>query len=187
MKLKVLLATALLGVVSLAQAEDSVSISYATLKNTENKEFHMPGLAVRKTLNDTFTADYTTTQQQADASHAITNRNEFGLTGSAKVASFATASVRGATGWRSKNTGETTRYTSIEPSVSLRPQGSPVAVKLGYRYRNGAEDSYLDNSRTARVQLSYDVTKTDRVYIGRDKTHGDTNNTQLAVGYTRLF
>jgi opacity protein-like surface antigen len=78
-------------------------------------------------------------------------------------------------------------YYSVEPGVVYNFTDK-LSGKVGYRFRNGfGNNGNLDTTHTARVGVSYAVTKNDTVGVRYDQVRGDSFNHSVNFAYTRSF
>ena len=164
---------------------DSVTIERQAVNNIGSADQTTYALTIKHELNKMFALDVGSTNTQATGTNALSTRLEAGVTATAPITGTVTGYVRGAVGEKYSNTSNFAYY-SVEPGVSM-PVG-PVIVKAGYRYRS-ASDSNLngDQTHTARLGVSYALTKNDTVGIGYDRVRGDNTQNVTKVNYTRSF
>ena len=179
------LALALALTISATAFADSVTVERQAVNNITVADQTTYQLTVKHDLNKMLAIDLGTANTQTVGTHALSTRIEAGLIATAPTVGKVTGYVRGAVGEKYTNTGNFAYY-SIEPGVSM-PVG-PVVVKAGYRYRS-ATDSVLngDQTHTARVGVSYALTKNDTVGIGYDRVRGDSTQNVTKVNYSRSF
>jgi opacity protein-like surface antigen len=187
MKSKVAVMALLVGLASTAWAEDSVTVGYGWQKTTAGVESRVPALSFKKGLTDTFAIDYSTNTNTTVTDNKVTTRNELGLNAQQAITSSVTGSVRVAHGWKQASGSEQFRYYVVEPAVSTRVLNTPVSVKYAYRYRDAFNSIDHEHNITNRLQASYDLTKVDKVSLGRDFQRGDGANRTTQVAYTRSF
>ena len=126
--------------------------------------------------------DVLTITSQADATGALGQRIEGGLTYRPTTWSY----VRAATGQRFSNTGNNTYY-SVEPG--LTHSVDQFRFRVGYRIRDAVNpDNYGNQTeKTMRYRVGYAVTKKDTVNFGIDRTSGDVNSRSVIFSYSRQF
>jgi hypothetical protein len=170
--------------VSVSAFADSATIEAANVNNIGSADQSQVKLAVKHDFNKTYAGDVSITNTQTDGTNKLGTRLEAGVTASAPVGPV-TGYVRTALGSKYSNTDQFSYY-SVEPGVKF-PVG-PVTAQIGYRYRS-ATDSGLngDQTHTARVGVSYALTKVDTVGVRFDRTRGDNTQNVTALNYTRGF
>ena len=140
-------------------------------------------LEVKESLNDTFSIDASITQAVQANTHALSTRDEVGVTGTLPVGPVAIY-TRVGTGAKYNNTTHFGYYL-VEPGVSYAI--GPVTAKVGFRFRDAYNETNQDLSRTYRYGLAYAVTKKDTVGVRYDRQTGDSQNHSYFINYTRSF
>lgn len=186
MKLKMLALAGLLTVSSIASAQ-SVTVGYAQRALDAGSQEHQNSISVKTKSYGSFTGDAGISAVQNDGTNVITNRYELGVTYTQPLTSMLNADFRVAQGWKAKSGSEVTTYYVLEPSVTAKIPATAASVKVGYRVRNAWESNVADNSTTSRLALGYDLTKVDKISLGRDWQRGDGALTQTTLQYTRAF
>lgn len=183
--MKKLLAILALTAAGIAQAGDSVTLENARTEAGTATQ-NTVALVVKHDLNSTYAIDGAFLNTQTEGTNALGTRLEAGLTASAPLYGSVKGYVRTAMGQKYSNTKDFTYY-SVEPGV-LAPVG-PVTVKVGFRFRDATHNGVAnkDQTRTARVTVSYPVTKSDTVYVRFDDGRGDTRSTAWALGLAHAF
>jgi len=142
-------------------------------------------LSVKESINKTFAADLGFTAYQQDGTKALSNRLEAGVTGTVPVGPV-NLYTRVAVGEKFTN-GSDFEYYSVEPGVTYT-MFDKLTARVGYRFRNGFGDNgNLDTTHTARVGVSYAITKQDTVGVRYDQVRGDSFNHSVNFAYTRSF
>jgi hypothetical protein len=162
---------------------DSATVEYANVNNIGSTDQKQGTLSVKHDFSNTLAGDVLFSNTQTDGTNALSTRLEAGVTASQSVMGIATY-VRGAAGQKFTNTASTGYY-SVEPGVIL-PYGA-FTVKAGYRFRTPTDQSVADQTRTARLGVSYALTKQDSVGVRLDRVHGDSTQNIAAFSYTRGF
>ena len=186
MKIKMLALASLLAVSSIASAQ-SVTVGYAHRALDSGAQEHQNSLSVKTKAYGSFTGDIGFSASQNDNTNAVTNRYELGVTYKQPLTSLLSADFRVAQGWKAKSGVEATTYYVLEPSVTAKIPSTAASVKVGYRVRNAWESDVADNSKTTRLAFGYDLTKVDKISLGRDWQRGDGAVTQTTLQYTRAF
>jgi opacity protein-like surface antigen len=182
---KVLVTAALVAVTGLASAasvtiEGQVQQGHRGARDSDNY-----ALSVKESINKTFAADLGFTAYQQDGTKALSDRLEAGVTGTMPVGPVS-AYTRVALGEKFSN-GANFGYYSVEPGVVYNFTDK-LSGKVGYRFRNGfGNNGNLDTTHTARIGVSYAVTKQDTVGVRYDQTRGDSFNHSVNFAYTRSF
>jgi opacity protein-like surface antigen len=182
---KVLVTAALVAVTGLASAasvtiEGQVQQGHRGARDSDNY-----ALSVKESINKTFAADLGFTAYQQDGTKALSDRLEAGVTGTMPVGPVS-AYARVALGEKFSN-GANFGYYSVEPGVVYNFTDK-LSGKVGYRFRNGfGNNGNLDTTHTARVGVSYAVTKNDSVGVRYDQVRGDSFNHSVNFAYTRSF
>ena len=140
-------------------------------------------ITVRESLNKMLTVDVGTTQYTTAGTHALSTRDEAGLTASVPVGPVGVY-ARVAAGDKFTNTTHF-RYYSVEPGVTYTV--GAVTAKVGFRFRDAFNEANLDATRTTRAGVSYAITKKDAVGFRFDRVTGDSTNHSLNLSYTRSF
>lgn len=186
MKMKMLAAATLFVASSIASAQ-SVTVGFANRALDSGGSEHQTSLSVKTKAYGAFTGDVGVSAVQKDATNAITNRYEVGVTYTQPLNSVLSGDFRVAQGWKAKSGSEVTTYYVLEPSVTAKIPSTEASVKLGYRVRNAWKDGVADNSTTTRLALGYNLTAKDKLSLGRDWQRGDGALVQTTLQYTRAF
>lgn len=192
MKIKTLLVTGLFAVATAASAQSSLTIGYGVQKDDSPVvQKHVNSIKFQTNLFANIDGDIGMSKTTADVANTITTRYEAGLIYSYPVSSWLKASVRGAVGERQPSGKESYAYYSVEPSVTVKTPIPGLDAKVGYRWRDTVEDRIAsirnDRNETARYQLSYAVTKKDKISVGYDVQRGDGANSTTTLQYQRAF
>jgi hypothetical protein len=188
MKVKMSLAAIAMVLSSTTFAQSSMSVNYAVQNDVSPAvQKHVTGLKVQTNLAKNLDGDIGISATTADVANTITNRYEAGLIYSYPVNSTITASVRGAIGTKQASGKEDYAYHSVEPAVSIKLPVNGLSAKVGYRFRDGFETVAKDTNQATRYQLSYALTKADKIAIGHDIQRGDSANKTTSIQYSRSF
>ena len=186
MKIKNVILASLLAVGSTAFAQ-SVTIGYALRDLATGQQEHQNSFSVKSPSFGSLTGDVGVSASQNDKTFVLTNRYEIGVTHSQPLPAGLSGDFRVAQGWKAKSGIDTTTYYVLEPSLTSKIAGTPASVKVGYRVRNAWDSNVADNSKTTRLAFAYDLTKLDKVSLGRDWQRGDGALQQTTLQYTRAF
>lgn len=186
MKMKMFALAALMSVATFASAQ-SVSVGYADRALKTGAQEHQTSLSVKTASYGAFTGDVAFAAVQNDSTNAITNRTEVGVTYGLGLPLGLKGETRLATGWKAKSGSDVTTYYVVEPSVTAKLGATPLSVKVGYRVREAYDNAVADNSKTTRFAVAYDLSKKDKISLGRDIQTGDGALTQTSLQYTRSF
>jgi len=140
-------------------------------------------ITVRESLNKMLTVDVGSTQYTTAGTHALSTRDEAGLTLAMPVGPVGVY-TRVAAGDKFTNTTHFGYY-SVEPGVTYTI--GAVTAKVGFRFRDAFNEANLDATRTTRAGVSYAVTKKDAIGVRFDRVTGDSTNHSYNVSYTRSF
>ena len=140
-------------------------------------------LTVRESLNKMLTLDLGVTQYTTAGTHALSTRDEAGITAAVPVGPVGVY-ARVAAGDKFTNTTHFGYY-SVEPGVTYTV--GAVTAKVGFRFRDAFNEANLDATRTTRAGVSYAVTKKDAIGFRFDRVTGDSTNHSLNLSYTRSF
>jgi len=166
-------------------AADSINIETQSIQGVGTTDSTAYRMLYTHNVNKQVNADFSISQTQSDtASLAIGTRIEGGLSYSYPIIGNLKGGIRVGIGEKFSTKGNATYY-AVEPSVVM-PVG-PVNVRVGYRYRSAVDTDNGDQTRTARVNVSYPLTKKDAVAVGYDRMRGDSNQNVIRLGYTRSF
>lgn len=140
--------------------------------------------AVNEQVTKSIAVDVSTTQSVTDGTNALSNRLEAGVTGFMPVGPF-TAYTRVALGEKYTN-GSNYGYYSVEPGVIYKVNDR-LSVKAGYRFRDDVKTAVHDQTRTARIGVSYALTAKDTIGVRYDRLRGDSATHSYNFAYTRGF
>ena len=169
---------------SLAMA-DSINIETQSVQGVGTTDSTAYRMLYTHDVNKQVRADFSISQTQSNtASKAIGSRIETGLSYRYPLIGNLTGGIRVGIGEKFSTKGNATYY-AVEPSVAM-PVG-PVNVRVGYRYRSAVDTDNGDQTRTARLNVSYPLTKKDSIAVGYDHVRGDSNQNVIRLGYTRSF
>jgi hypothetical protein len=151
----------------------------------DQKNFNM---TARGSINDTFTAHAQVSTTQTDSTNAVSTRLETGVTGQVKLFGPVSGYTTVAVGEAYKSAGNFAYY-SVEPGITAPIGATGLTARVGYRYRTAFNNANVNNdtTQTARVGLSYALTKQDTIGVRYDKVNGDAHQNGYAVNYTRSF
>ena len=113
------------------------------------------------------------------------NRLETGLSYQYGVLKDVALYTRGAVGYKYTNAADHSYY-SIEPGVRVQLT-SPLAVRVGYRFRDSFSDSYLDQTNTLRLGAEYALSDNTAVTAGLDRAWQDSEFVGAHAGYVVKF
>jgi hypothetical protein len=167
----------------IAQATPTVTGEYHISENlVNNATSSVFVLGASDQISKTVRGDIFTFTSQADATGALVQRIEGGLT----YRPISWIYVRGAVGQRFSNTGNNPYY-SIEPGVTHAVD--KFRFRFGYRIRDAVNaDNYgTQTENTLRYRVGYALTKKDTVNFGIDRTSGDVNSRATIFSYSRQF
>ena len=171
--------------VSTTAMADSINIEKRIVQGVGTTDSTAYRMLYTHNVNKQVNADVSISQTQSDtASKAIGTRIEGGLSYRYPIIGNLTGGIRVGIGEKFSTKGNATYY-AVEPSVSM-PVG-PVNVRVGYRYRSAVDSKDGDQTNTARLNVSYRLTKQDTVNIRYDRMRGDSNANTIGLGYTRSF
>ncbi len=114
-----------------------------------------------------------------------TTRLETGATYQLPVTRDISFYTRGAVGYRLTDVQDSTYY-SVEPGLRLQVT-QPLAVRVGYRYRDAFSDNVFDKTNTVRVAAEYAINKSNLLTLGVDRFYGDNEALGVNVGYAVRF
>jgi hypothetical protein len=184
--MKKLLATAILGLASLtaiasgrATVEQSSSEGVNGAKNSSGYMINY-SVPIAKTIDGGFQMS----TAQSDGTNSVSSRVEASLT-SKYALGFGTAYLKGAVGTRLNSSGDS-EYYAVEPGVVI-PLGNNLSTRIGYRYRAAFNSAVADTTETARVGVTYALTKKDAFTVRYDRVRGDSNQNAWNFAYTRGF
>jgi hypothetical protein len=186
MKMKMIALAALMTVYGSVNAQ-SVTVGYANRDLDAGGQEHQTSLSVKTASFGSLSGDIGFSAAQNDATNAITNRTEFGLTYGQPLGSSLKADLRLGHGWKAKSGSTVTQYYVVEPSVTAKLGATPMSVKLGYRHREAYDNAVADTSKTTRLSAAYALTAKDSISLGRDWQRGDGALVQTTLNYTRSF
>jgi len=192
MKLKLLAAASLVAFSTMVSAQSSFTIGYAVQDDESPAvQKHVNSIRFQTNLANNLDGDVGMSKTVADVANTITTRYEAGLTYKYPVNSWMSASLRGALGERQPSGKNSYSYYSVEPAVTLKTPISGLEAKVGYRWRDTVADRIdsirNDRNETTRYQLSYALTKVDKIAVGYDIQRGDGANTTTTLQYQRSF
>lgn len=168
-----------------AIAIDSFSIEVQSMQSTNGsadmKNFNM---TVRRDINSFVTGYVQDSGTQIDGTNAVSNRLEAGATTIKLIGSFSGYATLGV-GKLFRAAGNYSYY-QAEPGVRIAI-GSGLTAHVGYRYRAAFNSAITDTTHTARVGLSYAITKQDLIGVRYDRVMHDTEQNVFALNYTHSF
>lgn len=121
---------------------------------------------------------------QSDGTNSVASRYELGLTPRYDL-TFGTFYTKFAVGQRLASTGNR-EYIGIEPGIII-PFASDWNLRFGYRFRDGLNDSVGERTNTARLGVSYNLTKNDILSVRYDYQRGDLEQRSWNFAYIRRF
>jgi predicted porin len=171
--------------VSTTAMADSINFETRSVQGVGTTDSTAYRMLYTHDVNKQVRADFSISQTQSNtASKAIGSRIETGLSYRYPLIGNLTGGIRVGIGEKFSTKGNATYY-AVEPSVAM-PVG-PVNVRVGYRYRSAIDPDDGDQTRTARLNVSYPLTKKDSIAVGYDHVRGDSNQNVIRLGYTRSF
>ena len=145
-------------------------------------------LGIKEAINSNFAGDIVVKNYRTDGTDALSTRYEAGLTGTASLVGPVSGYTRVAVGEKYKSGSNGYSYYSVEPGVATSISYFPgLSASLGYRFEDAFADGHADMTRTWRSKLSYDLNKTNAVYVGYDRQRGDNEANITKVGYVHRF
>jgi hypothetical protein len=184
--MKKLLAIGILSLVSLtALANGRATIEHSNgegVNGAKNSSGYMINFAVPVTK--TVDGGFQMVTSQTDGTNSVSTRVEGFVTPKYDLG-FASAYLRTAVGTRLNSSGDS-EYYAVEPGVVV-PLGKGFSTRVGYRYRAAFNSAVADTTETARLGISYALTKKDAFTVRYDRVRGDTNQNSWNFAYTRGF
>jgi hypothetical protein len=183
--MKKLLATAVLGLASLSAMAGSATVEYSNIdgvNGAKNGTGYM--INFNESITKTLDGGFQMTTAQTDGTNAVSTRVEASLTPKYALG-FATLYAKGTVGTKLSTAG-TTDYYAVEPGIIV-PLNDKFSVRAGYRYRAAFDDKIADTTRTARVGVTYALTKKDAFTLRYDQQRGNTEQNSVNFAYTRGF
>lgn len=180
---KIVLAIAIL--TSVTAMAGSVSVEGTTAENVAGKQSVLGySLSATETVSKNLDVGVGLSTSQAETTNAVGSRLELSLTPKINMGRINMA-VKTAVGVKLSGAGSANFY-SVEPNISV-PVTSDLTLKMGYRFRSMIDQNLADTTRTARLGLSYGITKSDSLYVRYDAQRGDSENNSWNFGYTHNF
>ena len=183
--MKKLLATAILGLASLTAFAGSATVERSNVEGVNGAKNGV-GYLVNWNENITKNLDggFQMTTAQTDGTNSVSTRVETSLTPKYDLG-YATAYFKGSVGVKLNTLGSNEFY-SVEPGVIV-PLGYGFSTRIGYRYRAAFNSSIADTTETARVGVTYALTKKDAFTVRFDRQRGDSDQNSWNFAYTRGF
>jgi hypothetical protein len=183
--MKKLLATAILGLASLTATAGTATVERSNVDGVSGAK---NGAGYMVNFNDSITktldGGFQMSTAQTDGTNSVSTRVETSLT-SKYALGFGTAYVKGSVGLKLNSSGSTEFY-AVEPGVIV-PLGNGFSTRIGYRYRAAFDSGIADTTRTARVGLTYALTKKDAFTLRYDQQRGNSEQNSVNFAYTRSF
>lgn len=183
--MKKLLATAVLGLASLSAMAGSATVEYSAIDGVGSAK---NGTGYLINFSDSITKNldggFQMSTAQTDGTNAVSTRVEVNLTPKYDLG-MATAYFKGTYGTKLSTAG-TTDYYAVEPGVVV-PLNDKFSVRAGYRFRSAFDDKVADTTRTARLGVTYALTKKDAFTVRYDRQRGDSEQNSWNLAYTRNF
>ena len=183
------LSTILALAISTAAFAGSVSIEGAKLDTVSGADQNNVNFTVSENISKSFAGHVNLSSTQTETSNSVNTRLETGLTGTTRLVGSVNGYVKFAIGqkYSTSGTGNFTYY-SVEPGMSV-PLNDKWTAKVGYRFRSAAFDALTnkDTTETARIGVSYSLTKVDSVGFRFDRITGDSTQDAHNVFYSRSF
>ncbi len=191
MKLKTLFATGLFAAATAVSAQSSLTIGYGLQKDDSPAvQKHVNSIRFQTKLFANLDGDIGMSKTAADVANTITTRYEVGSTYSYPVTDWMRTSLRVGVGERQPSGKDPHFYYSFEPAVSVKTPITGLDAKVGYRYRDTFKErttNIQDRNDAWRYQLSYALTKKDKIAVGYDIQTGDGANKTTTIQYQRSF
>jgi hypothetical protein len=183
--MKKLLATAILGLASLTAVAGTATVEYSDVEGVKGAK-NGAGYMVNWNENITKTLDggFQMSTAQTEGSNSVSTRVEASLTPKYNLG-FASGYIKGSVGVKLNSQGSNEFY-AVEPGVIV-PLGGGFSTRLGYRYRAAFNSAIADTTETARLGVTYALTKKDAFTVRFDRMRGDTNQNSWNFAYTRGF
>lgn len=184
---KIILASILAASAGLASAQTSVTLGASLADSDANsQQTHRQSFTVRTGVGYGLVGDLGVINSQNGTTNATSVRQELGLSRTVFTAGAVSATVRGGLGMKTVSGSNSTEYYSIEPGINVKVTDA-LTARVAYRYRDAFSSSVADRSDTARLGLSYALTKQDTIGVGYDVVKKDGAETATTLSYTRSF
>jgi len=184
--MKKLLAATILGLASLTAMAGSTTVEYSSVSGLNGKP---GGTGYLVNFKDSITNNIDWGMQllssQVTGSNSVSTRFEASLTPKYTLG-FGTIYTKATLGTKLSSSAGTTEYYAIEPGINV-PLTDKLSVRAGYRYRTAFDNRILDTTRTSRLGVTFDMTKTDAVTLRYDSQRGDSLQNSWNLAYTRKF
>jgi hypothetical protein len=183
--MKKLLVTAILGLASLTTMAGTATVERSDAEGVNGAK-NSSGYMVNWNENITKTLDggFQMSTAQTDGTNSVSTRVEASLTPRFNLG-FASGYIKGSVGLKLNSSGSTEFY-AVEPGVIV-PLGGGFSTRIGYRYRAAFNSAIADTTETARVGVTYALTKTDALTVRFDRMRGDSEQNSWNLAYTRRF
>ena len=183
--MKTLLATAILGLASLTAVAGTATVEYSSVDGVSGAK---NGAGYMVNFNDSITktldGGFQMSTAQTEGTNSVSTRVEASLTPKYALG-FGTAYIKGTVGLKLNSSGSTEFY-AVEPGVIV-PLGGGFSTRIGYRYRAAFDSGIADTTRTARVGVTYALTKKDAFTLRYDQQRGNSEQNSVNFAYTRSF
>lgn len=163
---------------------DSITVQYLNANVLDKEDQKQYSLTYKHDISKGLSADIGSSTTQTDGTNALSARLEAGMTKTYDLGSGFGFYTRGAIGQKLTNTKQDGYYV-VEPGINYA--SGNFKYKVGYRYRSATSQDNNDQTHTARVGVSYALTKADSVGLNFDRMRGDSNQNSVAIAYTRSF
>lgn len=184
---KIILASILATMAGLASAQTSVTLGGSVVESDVNgQKTDRTSFTVRTGIGYGLVGDVGVINSQNQTTNTTSVRQELGLSGTVFTAGAFSANVRGGLGLKTVSGSNATEYYSIEPGVNIKVTEA-LTARVAYRYRDAFSSGVADRSDTARLGLSYALTKKDTIGLGYDVVKKDGAETATTFSYTRSF
>lgn len=171
----------------LASAQTSVTLGASAVESDVNgQNTNRTSITVRTGVGYGLVGDVGVINSQNDTTNSTSVRQELGLSGTVFSAGAFSATVRGGLGFKTVSGSTATSYYSIEPGVNYKITDA-LTARVAYRYRDAFSSGVADRSDTARLGLSYALTKQDTIGLGYDVVKKDGAEKATTLNYTRSF
>jgi len=164
----------------------TVTLEGQSIDNGSAADQRNANMTVRENITKSVAGHVQVSTTQTDGTNAVSTRLETGLTATTALFGPVSGYSTVALGTALKSSGNYGYY-SVEPGLSAPIGSTGLTAKVGYRLRSAFNDSIADTTRTARVGVSYALTKVDTVGVRYDHVTGDATQKAVALNYTRSF
>lgn len=169
-----------------AIAADSITLEGQFIQGRDGeRDARNANITLRRDFSSFLSGHVQASGTQTNTTNALTNRLEAGVTGSIKFVGPFSGYTTIAVGEAFRAAGNYSYY-SVEPGVRA-DLGAGLTAHAGYRYRAAFDSAIADTTSTARVGLSYALTKQDSIGVRYDRVMQDAKQDVIGLNYTRNF